>query len=65
MPRSTRPAPLAMWPSPRRLRARLAPIGYVGAATVTYLLDRDGRPFATATLTRDHGHFSAGMDLLC
>jgi len=56
---------IAKWPSPRRLRVRLAPIGYIGAAAVTYLLDRDGRHFATATLTRDHGQFSAGMDPLC
>lgn len=56
---------IATWPASQHLRARLAPIGYVGAATVTYLLDRDRRPFATATVTRDHGQFNAVMDLLC
>jgi len=56
---------LAKSPNPQRLHPRLAPIGYIAATAVTYLLDQDGHPWATATVIRDHGQFRANMDLLC
>ena len=47
------------------LRARLAPIGYVGSASRTYLIERDGSPWATAVVSSDGGDYVAGLDVLC
>jgi hypothetical protein len=47
------------------LRARLAPIGYVGSAVRTYILGHEGRPWATAVVSFDGGEYVAGLDALC
>ena len=47
------------------LHARLAPIGYVGSAFRTYILERDGTPWATAVVSSDGGEYVAELDLLC
>jgi hypothetical protein len=47
------------------LKARLAPIGYVGSAVTTYILEREGTPWATAVVSTDRGEYVAGLDLLC
>lgn len=52
-------------PPAQELHPRLAPVGYIAAATVTYLIDRDGSPWATATVTGGDGQFTANLDQLC
>jgi len=47
------------------LHARLAPIGYVGSASRTYILERGGTPWATAVVSSEGGEFVAGLDILC
>jgi len=47
------------------LRARLAPIGYVGSGIRTYILEREGTPWATAVVSSEGGEFVAGLDVLC
>ena len=47
------------------LRARAAPIGYVGAASLTYLIEKDNRPWATAVVSPSRQQFSANMDQIC
>lgn len=47
------------------LRARLAPIGYVGSGIRTYILERAGTPWATAIVSSDAGEYVAGLDVLC
>jgi len=47
------------------LRARLAPIGYVGSGIRTYILEREGTPWATAVVSSEGGEFVAVLDVLC
>jgi len=47
------------------LRARLAPIGYVGSGIRTYILERAGTPWATAVVSSDAGEYVAVLDALC
>lgn len=47
------------------LHARLAPIGYVGSGSRTYILERSGTPWATAVVSSEGGGYVAGLDALC
>ena len=47
------------------LHARLAPIGYVGSASRTYILERGGTPWATAVVSSEGAEYVAGLDILC
>jgi len=47
------------------LHARLAPIGYVGSASRTYILERSGTPWATAVVIPEGGGYVAMLDALC
>jgi hypothetical protein len=47
------------------LHARLAPIGYVGSGSRTYILERSGTPWATAHVSPEGAGYVAGLDTLC
>lgn len=47
------------------LRARLAPIGYVGSGFRTYILEREGTPWATAVVSSEGGEYVARLEVLC
>lgn len=47
------------------LHARLAPIGYVGSASRTYILERSGTSWATAVVIPEGGGYVAMLDALC
>jgi hypothetical protein len=51
--------------SRQRLHARLTPIGYVGSGVRTYILERDGIPWATAAVSSDAGEYVAYLDNFC
>lgn len=47
------------------LTAEQAPVGYSGAATQTWVVARDGRPYLSALVTREGGSSTAVPDRLC